>query len=95
MLLRKAGVVTEDGQDVTAAFLRGAVETLKIAQLVKARGVILKDGSPSCGSKLIYDGSFKGLKKRGEGVTAALLKNEGYPVFSEQTDLKRFLEEGG
>ncbi len=84
VLLDEAKVITESGQDVTRAFLKGAEETLKIAELVGAKGAILKEGSPSCGSSLIYDGSFKSRKKSGEGVTAALLKIKGYAVCSEE-----------
>lgn len=84
VLYSKAKVITNKGHDVTEAFIKGAEETLKIAELVGATGVILKEGSPSCGSNLIYDGSFQGRKKEGIGVTAALLKDKGYPVFSEK-----------
>ena len=44
---------------------------------------MLKEGSPSCGSGSIYDGSFKGRKIPGEGVTTALLRQAGIHVFSE------------
>ena len=33
---------------------------------------------------MIYDGSFQGRKKRGDGVTAALLKENGIDVFTEE-----------
>lgn len=94
VLLGKAKVITENGNNVTRAFIKGAEETLKIAELVKTKGAILKENSPSCGSTLIYDGSFKGRKKPGEGVTAALLKDRGYLVFSEASfDYEKFLRE--
>lgn len=48
---------------------------------------VLKDGSPSCGSARIYDGSFSGEAKEGFGVTTALLERHGIRVFREkQTD---------
>ncbi|MNC41242.1 hypothetical protein D3C75_899990 [compost metagenome] len=47
------------------------------------RIAILKSGSPSCGNRLTYDGTFSGSKVSGEGVTTALLRREGVQVFSE------------
>jgi len=75
-----------EGRDTTKYFLRGAKEVLKIAKLFKIRKVILKDKSPSCGSKMTWQ-LDKGLKNhivRGEGVTAALLKRNGIKVISEE-----------
>ena len=43
----------------------------------------MKESSPSCGSSKIHDGSFSGAKIEGQGVTAALLKEAGFAVFSE------------
>ena len=78
-----ARVVTQNGHDVTAAFLRGAEEALQAAVASGARVAILKEGSPSCGSGYVYDGSFSGRRKAGLGVTAALLERHGIRVFSE------------
>jgi uncharacterized protein YbbK (DUF523 family) len=44
---------------------------------------VLKEGSPSCGSTWIYDGTFSGTRIAGEGMTAALLRSRGIRVFSE------------
>ncbi|WP_166358270.1 DUF523 domain-containing protein [Pseudomonas akapageensis] len=76
-------VLTVGGEDVSAAFLAGAELAL---QLVRKHGIgiaILKSGSPSCGNRLTYDGTFSGTKVSGEGVTTALLRREGLQVFSE------------
>ena len=86
VLDRRAKVVMESGRDVTENFIRGAEESLKLARLFKAREAILKSGSPSCGSGKIYGGLSGGLKK-GDGVTAALLKRNGIRVITEE-DLK-------
>lgn len=80
----KAAVCCAGGQDVTAAFLRGAEQMLLIARLYAPAAVILKEGSPSCGLRRIYDGSFQGRDKAGTGVTAALLLREGFTVYSEE-----------
>ncbi|MCB0313913.1 MAG: DUF523 domain-containing protein, partial [Calditrichaeota bacterium] len=47
------------------------------------RMAILKESSPSCGSQLIYDGSFSGRKIKGSGVTTTLLENNRIKVFNE------------
>jgi uncharacterized protein YbbK (DUF523 family) len=57
---------------------------------------VLTDGSPSCGSSYIYDGSFRGGTRQGTGVLAQLLADNGIRVFSE-SQLKfadAFLREG-
>jgi uncharacterized protein YbbK (DUF523 family) len=77
-------VVTRDHGDVTAAFVRGAELALAAARSQQASVAILKDGSPSCGSSWIYDGTFAGVRRQGRGVTAALLERHGIRVFSER-----------
>lgn len=81
----KARVVDVNGKDVTAQFVKGALETLKMAQLVGATSAILKQRSPSCGSKEIYDGSFSHKRIGGMGVTAALLTKNGINVTDEDS----------
>ena len=81
-------VVNIKGQDVTKYFLDGAQKALELASLLGIRLAILKEGSPSCGSNYIYDGSFSGIKKSGKGVTAALLEENGIRVFSEREILE-------
>lgn len=76
-------VISNKNIDVTENFIKGANETLKIAQIYNCKEAILKDGSPSCGSNFIYDGSFTGNKIKGEGLTAKLLKDNNLKVISE------------
>ena len=76
-------MVEKSGKDVTELYIRGAYSTLEKAIEMKAKVVILKDYSPSCGSSMIYNGRFKGKKVIGNGVTTALLKRNGIMVFSE------------
>ena len=87
-----AKVITNNGIDVTEQFMKGANETLKIALDLNATMVILKERSPSCGSSLIYSGEFNGSKKKGTGVTAALLKRNGIQVLSEENFIKLLKE---
>lgn len=77
-------VMTESGQDATESFLRGAQRALELATAKGVRLAVLKDGSPSCGSETIYDGSFTGRKIGGRGVATALLERGGIRVFSER-----------
>lgn len=83
-----AKVISKTGQDVTDNFIKGAYATLKRAQELNASMIILKENSPSCGSSMIYDGTFSGSKVVGNGVTAALLKRNGIKVFSEENYVK-------
>ncbi|MGE1165455.1 DUF523 domain-containing protein [Peribacillus simplex] len=80
----KAKIIEKSGRDVTEWYIKGANLTLLKAKEVGATLVVLKENSPSCGSATIYNGDFKGNKKVGNGVTAALLKRHGFTVTSEE-----------
>ncbi len=73
VLAGRARVVSEDGEDFTAPFVRGALAVLNIAQVTSAAKMIVQDRSPSCSCMEIYDGSFQHIRKPGLGVCAALL----------------------
>ena len=79
----KAQVRNFEGEDVTEFFLRGASQVLKLAEITGCKKAILKDKSPSCGTGEIFDGTFTGTLKEGQGVTAALLTREGIEVVNE------------
>lgn len=79
-----ADVVTRSGDNVTACFVKGARESLRIAQLFGAKSAILKTRSPSCGKKMVYDGTFSGVLIEGPGLTAHLFKESGIEVFDEE-----------
>jgi uncharacterized protein YbbK (DUF523 family) len=78
-----AKVVDPPGNDVSAAFIAGARHALEQAQSMGIRIAVLKEGSPSCGSSYIHDGSFTGTRIPGKGVTTSLLESFGLRVFSE------------
>ncbi|WP_087686650.1 DUF523 domain-containing protein [Pandoraea sp. PE-S2R-1] len=78
-----ARVIDDTGADVTAEFIDGAQRALAIAQRHGIRIAVLKEGSPSCGSTFVYDGTFTGARIAGRGVAAALLREHGIEVFSE------------
>lgn len=80
---REGGVVTREGGDVTAQYRRGAEEALHLARLYGCTHAVLKERSPACGSGQIYDGSFSGRLTPGDGVAAALLRENGIVVLGE------------
>jgi len=79
----QAPIRTNQGEDVTAAFLKGAGLALELAKAHHIRLAILKEKSPSCGVNQVYDGRFQGQLVRGMGVTATTLTQSGIRVFSE------------
>ncbi|MFW7268034.1 DUF523 domain-containing protein [Gluconacetobacter sp. Hr-1-5] len=79
----KARVIEAGGGDVSALYIAGAEAALALAREHGCRFAILTDGSPSCGSVFIYDGTFQGRRHEGMGVTAALLRAHGVVVFAE------------
>ncbi len=83
VLAMLAMVITAQGNDASLAYVHGAQQAAALAKH-DIRVAVLKDGSPSCGSSQVYDGSFNGKRIGGEGVTAALLRQMGVQVFSEQ-----------
>ena len=94
-----ARVVDSAGNDYSVAFVDGARRVLELAQAKGIRVAVLKEGSPSCGSGRIYDGSFSARALTGSGVAAALLRQAGIAVFSEEQfeaadTLIRRLEQG-
>ena len=76
-------VKSNKGLDVTDNFIKGANECLAIAKMYGCKEAILKEGSPSCGSNYIYDGTFSGKKILGQGITTSLLRKHGITVISE------------
>ena len=76
-------ILTQQGQDVSQQFLHGAELALAFCQQHKINFALLKESSPSCGSKTIYNGHFEGVKIAGQGVTTQLLRQHNIQVFSE------------
>lgn len=81
---RSDRVVMRGGTDVTAEYERGARIACALAQQTGAEAALLKARSPSCGSGEVYDGTFTGTLKSGDGVTAERLKALGIPVYTEE-----------
>jgi Uncharacterized conserved protein len=77
-------VVDYNGEIHTQEFEKGANEVLKIAKMVGAQLVVLKSNSPSCGIGKIYDGTFSSTLIDGNGITANLLKKNGFTLKTEK-----------
>lgn len=86
-----ARAIMYDGTDVTEQFEAGARLTLEAMRSFGCEMAILKAKSPSCGSGLIYDGSFSGTLTEGWGIAARMICDAGIPVFDETTDLRSLL----
>jgi len=79
-------VRNKQGDDQSTEFTRGAEEALMLFKLTGCEAALLKARSPSCGKGMIYDGSFSGTLKPGNGVFAQKLVNEGIPVYTEEDE---------
>lgn len=88
-------VIDKDGKDRTANFFNGANismnEVLRKCESTgeTIEGAILKANSPSCGSDMIYDGTFAGVLIPGDGIFAGMLKERNVPVMSEKNFKER------
>lgn len=84
ILSGRGKVLNREGKDCTEAFIKGAREVLFLTEIFKIRKALFKDGSPSCGSSRVYDGTFSGKCIPGEGLTTFLLKKHSVQVFNEK-----------
>lgn len=88
----QAKVHTNTGADVTDLFKQGAIMAYQKLIEKEVTTIILKENSPSCGGKSIYDGTFSGNHRSGPGVATAYFISKGLEVISEndwQTVLDR------
>ena len=87
-------VISNHGKDVTYEYTKGAEMALYIAKINNADAVVFKANSPSCGKGIIYDGTFTGNKKNGNGIAAEMFLDNGFSVFTEDeiSELKKFLK---
>lgn len=89
---RREKVINKKGKDVTKYFNRGVDLAINIVNYLGIKIAILKEFSPSCGVKEIYDGSFNNRKKKGAGVLTEALLKRGIKVISSE-DIASFLKE--
>lgn len=84
VLAGKVKVRTVSGEDVTPKLISGARKTLLMVKRLGIKHAILKAKSPSCGRGMIYDGTFTGTLKKGNGVTTELLLKHGIKIYNEK-----------
>ena len=75
----RSKVIDEANNDVTAQFIKGAIETEKLVTLFNIKKAYLKSKSPSCGVGKIY------LNKKlvtGNGVCATILLQKNIELIS-------------
>ena len=82
--IKDARVIRKNGEDVTDAYCSGVQKAMQRAAQQPIDLVILKSRSPTCGVGQRYDGTFTGALTRGDGMAAALLKQIGARVLTEQ-----------
>ncbi len=90
---KDGSVKNSEGKDVSSSFAKGAEKAYQACRFFGIGIAILKDGSPSCGSRYVYDGSFKGNKVEGLGITARRLIAAGIRVYSSEDNLDFLLGE--
>ncbi len=79
----KDKVITCTGVDVTKEYRIGGEEALRLAKEHDVICCIMKEDSPSCGSKFVFDGTHTDTKIEGQGTTVELLRNNGYLCYDE------------
>ena len=89
--IKNGRVYNKKGENVTKQYNLGAEKALKLCKLLNIHICILKDKSPACGVYEIYDGTFSGKTKKGQGITASLLSSLDFWVLSED-DIPMLLE---
>lgn len=77
-------LISKSGVDLTQKFVLGAEKALTIAKASGAKKAILKARSPSCGYGRIYDGTFSGNLREGNGVWTQKLIEAGFEIFTEE-----------
>lgn len=83
--IRENKVFSNAGVDVTKEYEKGAKTALFLVEKYNIKKALLKESSPSCGSNLIYDGTFSKNKIKGMGITSRLLVEKGVKIYTEDT----------
>ncbi len=80
---RQGRVICCDGSDRTDNYRRGAAQAAKLCEIMRCGCAVLKARSPMCGSGMIYDGTFSGALREGDGVLCELLRQRKIAVYRE------------
>jgi uncharacterized protein YbbK (DUF523 family) len=74
----------KDGTSVDAAVREAIGKILAQVRDEPIQCAILKSGSPTCGVRQVYDGTFSGTLIDGSGLLAQALMNAGYTVLDAE-----------
>ena len=77
-------VMNINGEDNTKYFVSGAEKALELCRKYNVKKAILKQNSPSCVCRQVYDGTFTGKLIDGMGVTARLLSENKIEICGEK-----------
>ncbi len=80
----KDRVINTKNKDVTQYYLQGAQKAYAICKYLNIKIAILKENSPMCGVKNVYDGTFTHKKISGQGILTQHLIKHGIKVYSEE-----------
>ena len=86
----KDKVINKDQIDVTNEFVLGAKKSLALLKENNVTVLILKERSPSCGYKKVYDGTFSKTLIDGNGVFTNMAIKEGFTIYTE-SDIKNMI----
>ncbi|MEG0033987.1 MAG: DUF523 domain-containing protein [Bacilli bacterium] len=81
--IKNGKVINEKGFDVTKKFESGVDKAITAVKYFNITKALLKDGSPSCGSSKIHDGSFTSAMISGQGLLAERLTKIGVEIYTE------------
>ncbi len=94
ILSGEAKILDINGKNVSRNFIQGANTCLGAGMQAGANFAILKSKSPSCGVGEVYDGSFNGKLKKGNGIFAHLCKISGMKCISSDdiSEIKKTIQ---
>ena len=84
-------VINKIGEDVTINFFDGAQKEIEKLLKENINIIIVKEKSPSCGYKQIYDGTFTNTLTEGNGVFVDLALQNGLIIYTEK-DIEKMVD---
>lgn len=84
-------VINKIGEDVTINFFDGAQKEIEKLLKENINIIIVKEKSPSCGYKQIYDGTFTNTLIEGNGVFVDLALQNGFIIYTEK-DIEKMVD---
>ena len=84
-------VINKMGEDVTINFFDGTQKEIEKLLKENINIIIVKEKSPSCGYKQIYDGTFTNTLTEGNGVFIDLALQYGFIIYTEK-DIEKMVD---